>query len=69
MGIKKINNKGRPAIIYLHPWEFDPEQPRIKEANMFSKFRHYVNLDKTENKFKKLLTDFQFTSIKDYLNL
>ena len=69
MGIKRLNRKRKPAVIYLHPWELDPEQPRIKAADIFSKFRHYVNLDKTEKKFKKLLSDFQFTSISDYLDL
>ncbi|MBN1871087.1 MAG: DUF3473 domain-containing protein [Candidatus Omnitrophica bacterium] len=64
--IKRINNERQPAVIYLHPWEFDPEQPRIK-ADAVSKFRHYVNLSKTESKLESLLRDFKFTSIREYL--
>ena len=68
--INRLNTRrNRPAVVYLHPWEFDPEQPRIEEADLFSKFRHYVNLHKTEEKFKQLLEDFEFTSIQNYLNL
>jgi len=65
--IKAINSHGHPAIIYLHPWEFDPEQPRIK-TNYISEFRHYVNIEKTEQKLKALLTDFNFKPVKELLN-
>ena len=61
--MKKINKKGHPAIIYLHPWEFDLEQPRIKELRRF----HYYNLSRTERKFKKLLKDFKFDSIRGWI--
>ena len=44
-----------PAIFYCHPWEFDPEQPRIAGASGRARFRHYVNLDKTESRLKALL--------------
>ena len=63
---KQMHNEGYPAVIYLHPWEFDREQPRIK-AGRIKSFRHYVNLHKTEEKFKKLLNDFKFTSIKNFI--
>jgi polysaccharide deacetylase family protein (PEP-CTERM system associated) len=66
MGLKRINNvEKKPFIFYVHPWELDFEQPRIKEVRLRSRFRHYVNLDKTQCKFKKLLSDFQFSSIKE----
>jgi hypothetical protein len=58
---KKINKMGKPAIIYVHPWEFDPDQPRIKELE----WHHYYRLSSTERKFKKLLRDFKFSSVKD----
>jgi polysaccharide deacetylase family protein (PEP-CTERM system associated) len=51
---------GHPAIIYVHPWEFDLEQPRVKEV----KGGHYYRLSSTERKFKKLLKDFKFDSIR-----
>ncbi len=63
---KKINNKGRSFVFYLHPWEVDPEQPRIK-ASLLSRFRHYNNLDKCEYRLEKLLTDFDFTTMKNAL--
>jgi hypothetical protein len=67
-GLNRINKKeGQPFIFYMHPWEIDPEQPRIKGLSSRSNFRHYVNLDKTEFKFKKLLSDFRFSSIKQLL--
>ena len=57
--MKKINKMGQPAIIYIHPWEFDQKQPRIKEL----KWYHYYSLSNTEKKFKKMLKDFEFTSV------
>jgi polysaccharide deacetylase family protein (PEP-CTERM system associated) len=67
-GLTRINRiEGMPFIFYLHPWELDDEQPRINSISMLSKFRHYVNLNKTEERFKKLLTDFNFSPIKDLL--
>jgi len=62
-GIAQLNNKEqRPAIFYLHPWEIDPEQPRL-DASALSRFRHYRNLDKTEARLKKLLTEFRFGTL------
>jgi polysaccharide deacetylase family protein (PEP-CTERM system associated) len=64
-GISRINTQERrPAIFYLHPWEIDPDQPRL-EASAVSRFRHYRNLDKTEGRLKRLLRDFQFGRIRD----
>ena len=63
--IRRINAEGHPAIIYLHPWEFDPAQPRIPGAPLLSRFRHYVNLHKTEDRLRKLLGEFSFAPMKD----
>jgi len=66
--LKSINEEeNKPFIFYLHPWELDFEQPRIKEVRLRSRFRHYVNLDRTEIKFRKLLGDFQFSTIQQIL--
>jgi len=66
-GIKRINLvENKFAIIYVHPWEFDPGQPKIK-ASYFKKFRHYLNLEKTETKFCKLIKDFRFTSFESVI--
>lgn len=66
--LKKCNSLGRPAVFYLHPWELDAEQPRIKLPRT-KEIRHYRNLDKTEQRLDMLLSDFQFTTIKEVLGL
>jgi len=59
-GIARVNQiEGRAAVFYLHPWEIDPEQPRLR-AGRFSSFRHYRNLGATEGRLRRLLTDFRF---------
>lgn len=62
------SNNNRPFVFYIHPWEFDPEQPRMKQAGWKSKFRHYLNLHKTEKRFIRLLEDFNFSTIDDFLS-
>lgn len=67
-GLNRINQKeGKPFVFYLHPWEVDPAQPRMKGASAKSRFRHYVNLSKTESRLKKLLKDFSFAPIREAL--
>lgn len=67
--VKKVNEGGRPTVFYLHPWELDPGQPRIKDLSLSQKIRHYRNLDQTEKRFAKLLKDFEFTTIREVLGL
>ncbi len=65
--ITQLNEKeGQPAVVYLHPWEIDPEQPRIP-AGVRSRFRHYMNLNKTEDRLKALLRDFSFGTMSEVL--
>jgi len=66
--IRKIAKEGRPSIIYLHPWEFDPDQPRVTGAGFGNTFRHYVNLSKTDNKLSMILNEFEFGPFQDFLN-
>lgn len=69
-GLKRINeSEGKPFVFYLHPWEFDPAQPRFQGAGWKSNFRHYLNLHKTEGRFNKLLGDFRFGTIRAGLDL
>lgn len=69
-GLHRINQREQqPFVFYLHPWEFDPEQPRMPGASAKSRFRHYLNLGKTENRFKRLISDFSFSSIKSGLKI
>lgn len=65
-GLGKINKAGQPFIFYLHPWEIDTEQPRLK-VKAFSRFRHYNNLDKCMGRLERLLGDFRFGSVSDVL--
>ncbi len=69
-GLNRINcEEKRPFVFYLHPWELDPKQPRICNADIKSRFRHYVNLHKTEERFWKLLMEFKFTTVREVLQL
>jgi len=67
-GLKRINQQEQqPFVFYLHPWEFDPQQPRMAGASAKSRFRHYLNLGKTEKRFRQLLRDFKFGTILEGL--
>ncbi|HNI80282.1 MAG TPA: DUF3473 domain-containing protein [Rhodocyclaceae bacterium] len=58
-GIRQVNAGDRkPAIFYFHPWELDPGQPVVLAASAKTRFRHYVNLERTEARFTRLLNDF-----------
>jgi polysaccharide deacetylase family protein (PEP-CTERM system associated) len=66
-GLASINRREqRPFVFYLHPWEIDPEQPRVS-ASWLSRFRHYTNLEKCEERLRRLLGEFQFGTAKDGL--
>ncbi|MDZ7289555.1 MAG: DUF3473 domain-containing protein [candidate division KSB1 bacterium] len=65
--IQRINREGRPAIIYFHPWELDPDLPRIK-IGLFKALRHYGNLGLMEDKLRRLLDEFSFGSLREVLN-
>jgi polysaccharide deacetylase family protein (PEP-CTERM system associated) len=64
--LRRVNRiDQRPAIFYLHPWEIDPEQPRIAGASAKTRFRHYLNLGRTESRLSRLLRDFQWGRVDD----
>lgn len=59
--ISRVNRKDqRSSIFYFHPWEIDPLQPQQKNITAKSKFRHYINLNKTEARLTRLLQDFNW---------
>ncbi|HAG92806.1 MAG: polysaccharide deacetylase family protein [Pseudomonadales bacterium] len=58
-----MRREEQPYIFYLHPWEVDPDQPRMEGASAKSRFRHYLNLDKVEHRLGRLLTDFEWGSL------
>lgn len=64
-GIRRIHKRGKPAVMYVHPWEIDHEQPTIDGVDALTKFRHYRNLHTTEYKLAKLLGAFRFGAIRD----
>ncbi len=67
-GIRRLNEKeSQPAVVYLHPWELDPGQPRLHGPRL-SRFRHYVNLSGTEAKLRRLLSDFRFEPLSQALH-
>jgi len=66
-GLNSINRQeSRPFIFYLHPWEIDSGQPLVR-ASRFSRFRHYNNLDKCEERLQVLLREFRFGTARDGL--
>ena len=63
--IRQVNEtESQPAMVYFHPWELDPEQPRIS-APLRSRIRHYTNLSTMQHKVARLLRDFRFSTISD----
>lgn len=65
-GLKRINREREPAVIYLHPWELDPDHPR-PNPTLRERFTHYTNLRQTEAKLSAVLRDFSFGSLADLL--
>lgn len=57
----------KPQIFYLHPWEIDPEQPRVPNASWFSNFRHYTNLSRCLPRLERMIDDFPFGTISESL--
>ncbi|MFA5112646.1 MAG: XrtA system polysaccharide deacetylase [Desulfobaccales bacterium] len=68
LGIRRINREGYPAMVYLHPWELDPQCPRVTQANSRTRFRQYINLTKTEGRLHQLLSEFTWQPARNYLN-
>jgi polysaccharide deacetylase family protein (PEP-CTERM system associated) len=58
LGIRSILKRQNAYLFYMHPWEIDPEQPKVNGGSFFCKFRHYLNLEKSESRLTKLLKSF-----------
>ena len=57
--IRQVNRRdGRPAVFYFHPWEIDPDQPRVPGAPLRSRLRHYTNLERMASKLRDLVREF-----------
>ncbi|MDR0634411.1 MAG: DUF3473 domain-containing protein, partial [Azoarcus sp.] len=64
--IARINgHDGRAAVFYFHPWEIDPDQPRVRGIPFRGRFRHYLNLSRTEGRLRRLLDDFRWGRMDD----
>lgn len=62
MFLRRLEKTGTQLVMYLHPWEIDPDQPRM-EGPLVSRFRHYLNLKRTEERLQYLLRDFSFAPV------
>jgi polysaccharide deacetylase family protein (PEP-CTERM system associated) len=66
-GAERILHSGRPYVFYIHPWEIDPDQPRVQGLRRSHHFRHYVGLSRCEARFRSLLADFSWTTMAELL--
>lgn len=62
--LRAMNGRGAPGVVYLHPWELDPGQPRAAPGviGRIGHLRHYRNLDRTETRLAELIAEFPFTT-------
>ena len=68
-GIRRVNGaEEQPIMVYVHPWEVDPDQPRI-QGRRLSRLRHYLNLGRTASRLEGILAAFRFGTIRTVLNL
>lgn len=65
--INRINAENRPAVIYIHPWELDKDQPRLDDLSAFQKYRQYGSIETLHKKMELLLQRFEFYPAKDYI--
>jgi polysaccharide deacetylase family protein (PEP-CTERM system associated) len=66
--LRRVNHVDRqPAIFYLHPWEIDAAQPRVAGIDAKTRFRHYINLHRTEDRLRQLLFDFEWGRLDEVL--
>ena len=67
LAFRRLEQCHRPAIVYVHPWEVDPEQPRL-DVKLRSRLRHYTNLGLTEGRLRCLLREYRFHRFQDLLS-
>lgn len=65
--VRQAEARGRPATLYIHPWELDPGQPRVRVPPL-TRIRHYGGLRRTEPRLRRLLSRFAFRPIADSVN-
>ncbi|UCD63387.1 MAG: DUF3473 domain-containing protein [Candidatus Zixiibacteriota bacterium] len=67
--IQSLNDAGHPVVFYIHPWEIDPDIPRMEHLSAIQRFRTYSSTSILRYKIERLLSDFSFTTAADYLKL
>jgi len=65
--LRRIHALRQAAMFYVHPWELDPEQPRLRAGTRLARFRHYVNLSSNERKLDTLLRKVRFGRVCDVI--
>jgi polysaccharide deacetylase family protein (PEP-CTERM system associated) len=65
-GIDRMSERSRPAMVYVHPWEIDPDQPRIR-TRLRSRLRHYTNLGQMQARLEHLLERYAFAPVSEVL--
>jgi len=65
--LRRLNAQQQEFVFYIHPWEVDPEQPRVDDVGALSRFRHYLNLDRCAERIGRLLGDFEFDTMQSVL--
>lgn len=65
--LKSLERQGEPFIFYIHPWELNPDTPRVRGASMLSRFRTYTGINRCLARFRCLLRDFSFTTAREVL--
>jgi len=71
-GVKRILARQNAYLFYMHPWEIDPDQPRVNEAGASARFKHYTNLARTESGLAIMIEYFShcnFTTCSQYLEM
>ena len=66
--LRQINRRGQPFVFYVHPWEVDPDQPRLQVGSRLSQWRHHVNVGGTIDKLDLLLRDFRFGTMEQVVD-
>jgi hypothetical protein len=67
-GVRRILRTGAPYVFYIHPWEIDPGQPRVAGLGRLNRIRHYLNLGRCEDRYRALVSSFQWTTVKSVLD-
>jgi polysaccharide deacetylase family protein (PEP-CTERM system associated) len=63
--MRRVNREGRPLVFYFHPWELDPGQPRVEGVSITNRFRHHVNIGRTEMRLRRLLGTCAFGPVRE----